>query len=742
MKKWIIRILNIICFILIITTKSDVTAFNSTFTVLVPKDITNECQIAFSDVNIDDYEVIKIDTPNKIQLTDQISNQKTECYINSDKDSFTKTDIENGIKTSNISVNDTNINAGQWNGNFPVDIYISDIPLEEALNDWEYTVDDNTNNIYLNKYIGTKTDIKVYGVYQLNGKIYNTVLQGYKAYRWGRYIGIIFGDDTPVTRTDVTSISFNKGVTSTIGDSMFFECRNLKNIDLTNVKFVNIKSIQDMFCECDSLESIVFGNRNDFSQVTSMHSMFKNCKSLKEIDFGTTFKPNNNTSLCCTFQGCKNLEKILNADGWNTSNVTTLEGTFADCEKLENISFVRDWNTENNTSLRSTFQNCKKLADFSSIKYWNTEKVTDMAMLFSWSWNLQEIDLSNWKTPKVKDMGSMFFNSRIESIDLTNFDTSNVISMSNMFNSCGYLETVNMANLDVSNITSFDGMFCYGYKIKSIDITGWNAPQCKSVGIMFFSNRSLTDLKGIETLLQRDEYVTTNIRCCFSEVPTSTLDLSKWKLKTTDNIYYTFYNCKNLKSLDLSGFDTSNVTNMSRLFQRCESLEEIKGIENWDVSKVKSFGYMFDSCFNLKSLDLSKWNTVSATNRSNTEGGFNGFERMFINCKGLTYLNLSNFTNNNGATCVEMIAGCWSLNGVDLDMSKFNFRDAKHITIKNGEEVESSGITNIFLSTTVNLYVNADDYEIMQQEIENERTYGANAGEPDIIYTIVNKKDQ
>lgn len=241
-------------------------------------------------------------------------------------------------------------------------------------------------------------------------------------------------------------------------------------------------------------------------------------------------------------------------------------------------------------------------------------------------------------------------------------------------------------------------------------------------------------------MLQRDEYVTTNIRCCFTGIPTSTLDLSKWKLKTTDNIYYTFDGCKNLKSLDLSGFDTSNVTNMSRLFQYCESLEEIKGIENWDVSKVKSFGHMFYCCSNLKSLDLSKWNTVSATNRSNTEGGYNGFERMFLNCKGLTYLNLSNFTNNNGATCVEMIAGCWSLNGVDLDMSKFNFRDAKHITIeKDGKEIESSGITNIFLSTAVNLYVNADDYEIMQKEIENER---ANAGKPDIIYTKVNKKDQ
>lgn len=35
-----------------------------------------------------------------------------------------------------------------------------------------------------------------------------------------------------------------------------------------------------------------------------------------------------------------------------------------------------------------------------------------------------------------------------------------------------------------------------------------------------------------------------------------------------------------------------------------------------------------------------------------------------------------------------------------------------------------------------------DNYEIMQQEIENEKIYGANNGKPDVIYATVNKKDQ
>ena len=42
-----------------------------------------------------------------------------------------------------------------------------------------------------------------------------------------------------------------------------------------------------------------------------------------------------------------------------------------------------------------------------------------------------------------------------------------------------------------------------------------------------------------------------------------------------------FYDCKSLKSIDLSSFNTNNVTDMSYMFSGCESLK----IENIKIKK-------------------------------------------------------------------------------------------------------------------------------------------------------------
>ena len=50
-------------------------------------------------------------------------------------------------------------------------------------------------------------------------------------------------------------------------------------------------------------------------------------------------------------------------------------------------------------------------------------------------------------------------------------------------------------------------------------------------------------------------------------------------MSTLTDISYMFYNCENLQSLDVSEFNTINVTNMSNAFYKC------KQITNIDVSK-------------------------------------------------------------------------------------------------------------------------------------------------------------
>ena len=53
---------------------------------------------------------------------------------------------------------------------------------------------------------------------------------------------------------------------------------------------------------------------------------------------------------------------------------------------------------------------------------------------------------------------------------------------------------------------------------------------------------------------------------------------------------YMFIRCNSLTSLDLSGWDTSNVTNMSRMFEGCSALKTIRmvGCSQNTIDKIKA----------------------------------------------------------------------------------------------------------------------------------------------------------
>ena len=91
--------------------------------------------------------------------------------------------------------------------------------------------------------------------------------------------------------------------------------------------------------------------------------------------------------------------------------------------------------------------------------------------------------------------------------------------------------------------------------------------------------------------------------------------------------------CDNLKIINVSNWDVSNVTDMNSCFDACSQVTNIIGISDWDVSNVIDMRGMFSDCSKLTSLDLSKWNVSNVTN----------IELMFRYCQSLKTLNLSNF---------------------------------------------------------------------------------------------------
>ena len=95
-----------------------------------------------------------------------------------------------------------------------------------------------------------------------------------------------------------------------------------------------------------------------------------------------------------------------------------------------------------------------------------------------------------------------------------------------------------------------------------------------------------------------------------------TLDLSGWKTSNVKDMSWMFQGCSSIESLDLSGWDTSNVENMSLMFFFCDTLESVD-LSDWDVSNVGDMYGMFCGCESLESLDLSGWNTSKVKDMEN-----------------------------------------------------------------------------------------------------------------------------
>ena len=55
-----------------------------------------------------------------------------------------------------------------------------------------------------------------------------------------------------------------------------------------------------------------------------------------------------------------------------------------------------------------------------------------------------------------------------------------------------------------------------------------------------------------------------------------------------------FQECSELRSLDLSNFDTSKIDDLSWMFCECKKLKEIKGINKLKLNKI----HLWNECFN------------------------------------------------------------------------------------------------------------------------------------------------
>ena len=133
------------------------------------------------------------------------------------------------------------------------------------------------------------------------------------------------------------------------------------------------------------------------------------------------------------------------------------------------------------------------------------------------------------------------------------------------------------------------------------------------------------------------------------------IDLSGFETSSVTNMGHMFSGCESVVSLDLSGFDTSSVTDMGWMFSSCYYLSSLT-LSNWDTSHSLNTSGMFNKCESISSLDLSSWNTSRVTSMVS----------MFSGCSSLESLDLSGWGTSSVSDMQSMFSGCSSLTSVDI----------------------------------------------------------------------------
>lgn len=88
------------------------------------------------------------------------------------------------------------------------------------------------------------------------------------------------------------------------------------------------------------------------------------------------------------------------------------------------------------------------------------------------------------------------------------------------------------------------------------------------------------------------------------------LDLTEFDTSNITDMSQMFFDCNNLKELKLPLWDVSNVVDMSYMFAYCNHLKEAK-FQGWDVRNVKDMSFMFGDCNDLQTVEVASWDTSS-----------------------------------------------------------------------------------------------------------------------------------
>jgi len=320
-------------------------------------------------------------------------------------------------------------------------------------------------------------------------------------------------------------------------------------------------------------------------------------------------------SLGSMFRDCALVDP--DTSSWDVSNITNLSYMFRNAGSAD--PDVSSWDTANVTNMAGMFYNAVSAqpTTTTSANIWNTASVTNMRDMFRGA-ILADPDVSNWDTANVTNLYGMFYGAaNAQPVTTTSgniWNTSSVTDMGTMFRDATNANP-DVSHWDTANVTRFTSMFQSAVNAQPVTTTSGNIWNTSSATAMRYMFRDATDanpdVSGWDT-----SNVTNFLGMFYGAVnaqPVTTTSGSIWNTSSATTMRYMFRNATDANP-DVSGWDTANVTDFLGMFHSAVNAQPVTTTSGniWDTSSATTMRYMFRNATDADP-DVSGWDTANVT---------------------------------------------------------------------------------------------------------------------------------
>ena len=308
-----------------------------------------------------------------------------------------------------------------------------------------------------------------------------------------------------------------------------------------------------------------------------------------------------------------------------------------DTEGEQNIYFMQeDYISNNIIYLNQMFLNCTYLIEIYFLNY-KVNKMIELSKMFNGCSSLKKVNLFSFDAFNEQDLSGMFDGcSSLEEINYISFNAFNAVNLSNMFNCCTSLKKIDLKSFETDHVKDMSNMFRKCNSLEEIDLSSIKTNEVENMSNMFEKSKSLKIIKLSSNKFEKPINMNrmffgySSLENIF--FPSKRIENEKVKNKNDklNVIFMTelFYNCKNLKQIDLSIFNTEYVQDMTSILKGCSSLMKID-LSSFNVNKVKNMNNIFSECILLEEIKLFDLNEINDAVY---------MPKMFFNCSNLKHL--------------------------------------------------------------------------------------------------------